>query len=169
MCKARATVTEVNGRFTDPKIPFFDHSVTDVTLKSDDRFVIDLAGAQYGQYQAAMDFSQYCSLGLGGITLDEKALGQAYSKKVASFQELRAKAPSYGYPADLAHHAMMRAVDGVIDRYEKESGKTVAEILNLKQAEFDVQRAQVLSLVTAKMREVVQKFNANPAQVVNGF
>ena len=134
----------------------YPHEAILIVLTGGENFVLDLAGAQYGQYESIVTWdnlkaryvknvvqvnergarAQYCKDRREGNGYDhEKLLGLGFDIRVL-----------------LMHHEVMQLLNSTLSAWEKESGTTVAQMLAGKQVEIETQSTKMLAKMRAEMK-----------------
>lgn len=135
----------------------FTHWVLNVCLKGGYQYVIDLAGAQYQQYQPVLPLMPYLA----------KYVPECPSERKFGYHDEYARAECNdpkAYDCSGPHHyrlqimlGLTEEVNGTIAKCEKDHGKTIAEMLNLKQDEFECERNSILKNVKVQMQDYVKR------------
>jgi hypothetical protein len=134
-----------------------DHAVMVLTLVDGERYVVDLAGAQYGQYRAVRHLPAYTrdyahrvvSKNVVGYE-DQYHEDQLAGKRIANMPK------AYDWCIPMKRKNVTLWLNHKIDAWEDEQHIFVSDMENLKQTDFDVRQEEFLEYYSNQVRELEQ-------------
>lgn len=159
------TIFKIDGRGISDSHRIFSHEVVSLTAKDDETYILDIAGAQHGQYRAIVPFDEYMASHASELTEvhphgHQAASCQAY---LAGKQEHNWMPDNYvGPPVDdrvwEVADEMRKRMLLVVREWEIERGTSVRELLKLDQKRFVARKKSLLKNIRREMEGFIERF-----------
>ncbi|KAF7191793.1 hypothetical protein HII31_06838 [Pseudocercospora fuligena] len=136
----------------------YNHEVLAIDCRNGKSYIVDLAGAQYGQYQAVMLLDEYLSTKLGTI---QQLNGHGYMRAVKKqgllgFGLMTMKDPSTGGKVDIRIHLVQRELSAVfnaaVSKWEEVNSMSISQLLISEHKLWECGKEQLLASIKRKMR-----------------
>ena len=137
----------------------YSHTVIRFPFQDGKQYILDLAGAQYGQYNVVMPLNQYMSIWVRERE-DEEELEYTEKrwKKAARYRDDPRLPADFDYRAFWLQHEIAKVMHDRVGKWEIEGGKTIAKMLRQKQSEFETDKNALLAAVTTAMRDWIDEW-----------
>lgn len=130
----------------------YSHWVTKVCLKGGAQYVIDLSGAQYRQYKSVVPLSPYLEKYAKECPI-EREFGSNERDVKSRWTPGPSKLQWAGYMRTTVHSQIIGDMNAFVNALEKHRGKSIAEMLNLKQKEFEHDKKWIMMNVVNELQE----------------
>lgn len=164
-------VHKSRGRITRERTDNYDkdidyrHEATMVSLDDGRTYVIDLSGAQYGQYKAVMPLAKY-KQEMVTVHLETWPFGrrEKFLKEVRDGNHRKALGKNFDMRVAHCQNQVVPALNAAVKEWEAKSNKSVAAMLKGKQAVFEAEKDDLVKAVGADMRSFVEFFEQTNGQ-----
>lgn len=132
----------------------FRHEVIKVTLSDRSKYIVDLAGAQYGQLQVIMPCEEYHSKYVTELCKEHAHGHQAewFRARVAGSLD-HEMPPTTDMRVPLIQDEIAKCLDAAVKEWETENKSTVAQLLREKTPVFRAKKADLLAKISGDMRD----------------
>ena len=141
----------------------YQHIVLNIGLKAtDERFIIDLTGAQYRQYRAIMPQQEYDDKWI--MCYKERESFGYWNRrwKNAVVKQNDPALEGFDVRVMIMHEQVARCINTTVDGWEKKTGKTLAKMLKQKGDIFETDKAALMKEVNRNMREYLNYCKSRP-------
>lgn len=131
------------------------HTGLVIPLKNGQTFAMDLAGAQYRQYQTILPLQKYADLSLQVATEDPFGTEASRPFTQTSTPGLCLEERQY-----LISQEITKALNKSVETWESTARKTVNQMLTQKRAEFEVDKSALLATIQRSMQARIQELQS---------
>ncbi|KAK3691780.1 hypothetical protein LTR37_018438 [Vermiconidia calcicola] len=134
----------------------YRHCVLLVTLVDGQEYVIDIAGAQHGQYNGVMPVSNYLAdYASQVVAVNEFGAETTWFKELLEGQHNHTLPKAFDFNLPLMNVAVTLEMNGAVRRWVAEHHMSIAAMLNEKRLTFDTHMSALLANLKQKMESDV--------------
>lgn len=149
------------GNHGHPYIDTFDypHAVTCLKLKGNDLYVLDIAGAQYGQYRAVVPHSNYSRAFVRGPVpmKQEPELGSLHRSMARGPWAGTFATPENDRRVTWVMLPVKRELDRVVEEWESQNALSLAKLLTLPIPAFRQKQTEMLHFVREGVKAYIER------------
>ncbi len=138
----------------------------EVSLRDGNRFLLDLAGAQYGQNRPLMPLRAYCAEYTVGVSTphafghQQRAAGKIIDQNLTSWAERGHDAPAY-----ILQRHIAKTVHSAVDAWEVRNSFKLPAMLTAKEEIYLAAKAQLLNMVVGDINDYMTWWKSSQGPV----